>query len=141
MAKGRKPIVALGDAKKFAGRQGYIWVPNPEPDIPFDAFAFRGNDMIALRVETCRNAPGVYDLHRDFFRNAFEILQKLPLPPYLPREVWVRYSWSREFHRFRLFGADFIEITMIDRDKPVYPFEPVPLPSAPSGDPEKESRK
>lgn len=139
--KGRKPTVTLGDAKKFAERQGYIWVPNTDPDIPFDAFAYRGNDIIALRVETFRNAPGEYDLHRDFFRNAFLILQKLPLPAYLPREVWVRYSWSRAFHRFRLFGSDFLELTMIDRDKPVYPFEPEAPPPAAEGDTEKGSPK
>lgn len=105
-------------------------MPNPDPDIPFDAFAYRGNDMIALRVETCRNAPAEYDLHRDFFRNSFEILRKLPLPAYLPREVWVRYSWSRPFHRFRLFRSDFLELTMIDPDKPVYPYEPeIPPPA------------
>jgi hypothetical protein len=99
-------------------------VPNPDPDIPFDAFVYRGNDMFALRVETCRNAPGEYDLPKDFFREDFEILPRLPLPPWLPREVWVRYSWSRLFHRFRLIGDDFWEITMIDRDKPVFPYEP-----------------
>ena len=139
--RGRRPTVALGDAKKFAERQGYVWVPNPEPTIPFDAFAYRGNDIFALRVETCRNAPGVDDLHRDFFQNSFEILRKLPLPPYLRREVWVRYSWSRTFHRFRLQGEDFLELTMIDRDKPVYPYEPVPHPSAHGEVSEKESRK
>ena len=82
--RGRRPTVTLGDAKKFAERQGYVWVPNPDPAIPFDAFAYRGNDTIALRVETSRNAPGVYDLHRDFFRNSFEILKKLPLPRTCP---------------------------------------------------------
>ena len=79
--RGRRPTVALGDAKKFAERQGYVWVPNPEPTIPFDAFAYRGNDIFALRVETCRNAPGVYDLHRDFFQNSFEILRKSSVAP------------------------------------------------------------
>jgi len=141
MVKGRRPTVTLDSAKKFAERQGYIWVSNPDPDIPFDAFAYRGNDMFALRVETFRNGPGVYDLHRDFFRKDFEILPKLPLPPYLPREVWVRYSWSREFHRFRLFGADFLELTMIDRDRPVYPYEPGSLPAADGGSPEKDDQK
>jgi hypothetical protein len=122
--RGRRPTVTIGRAKKFAGRQGYRWVPNPDPDIPFDAFVYRGNDMFALRVETCRNAPGEYDLPKDFFREDFEILPRLPLPPWLPREVWVRYSWSRLFHRFRLIGDVFWEITMIDRDKPVFPYEP-----------------
>lgn len=139
--RGRRPTVTLGRAKKFAERQGYRWVPNPDPDIPFDAFVYRGNDMIALRVETCRNAPGVYDLHKDFFRQDFEILPKLPLPPWLPREVWVRYSWSRAFHRFRLLGSDFIELTMIDRDKPVYPSEPQTLPPAAEGGSGKDDLK
>lgn len=128
--RGRRPTVTLGRAKKFAERQGYRWVPNPDPDIPFDAFVYRGNDMFALRVETCRNAPGEYDLHKDFFRQDFEILPKLPLPSWMPREVWVRYSWSRVFHRFRLLGSDFIELTMIDRDRPFFPYEPEALQSA-----------
>ena len=37
--KGRRPTVTLGRAKKFAERQGYRWVPNPDADMPFDAFA------------------------------------------------------------------------------------------------------
>jgi hypothetical protein len=122
--RGRRPTITLGRAKKFAERQGYRWVPNPDPDIPFDAFVYRGNDMFALRVETCRNAPGEYDLPKDFFRDDFEILPKLPMPEYLPREVWVRYSWSRIFHRFRLVERDFCEVTMIDREKPSFPDEP-----------------
>jgi hypothetical protein len=127
--KGRRPTVTLGRAKKFAERQGYRWMPNPDPDIPFDAFVYRGNDMFALRVETCRNAPGEYDLPKDFFRKDFEILPKLPLPAHLPREVWVRYSWSRVFHRFRLVGTDLWEVTMIDRERPVFPSEPETHPT------------
>jgi hypothetical protein len=139
--RGRRPTVTLGRAKKFAERQGYVWVPNPDLGIPFDAFVYRGNDMFALRVETCRNAPGEYDLPKDFFRKDFEILPKLPVPAYVPREVWVRYSWSRAFHRFRLFGKDFLEIMMIDREKPVYPYTPEPLPSSGEGGPKKDDPK
>jgi hypothetical protein len=127
--KGRRPTITIGRAKKFAERQGYRWVPNPDADIPFDAFVYRGNDMFAVRVETSRNAPGEYDLPKDFFRKEFGILVQLPLPAYLPREVWVRYSWSRAFHRFRLVGSEVCEITMIDRELPVYPYEPVTNPS------------
>jgi len=128
--RGRKPTVTLGRAKQFAERQGYRWVPNLDSDIPFDAFAYRGNDMIAIRVETSRNAPGEYDLPKDFFRKTFGILAKLPLPAYLPRELWVRYSWSRAFHRFRLVGSEVCEVTMINRDLPVFPFEPLTNSSA-----------
>jgi hypothetical protein len=140
--KGRRPTVTLGRAKKFAERQGYRWMPNPDPDIPFDAFVYRGNDMFALRVETCRNAPGEYDLPKDFFRKDFEILPKLPLPAHLPREVWVRYSWSRVFHRFRLVGTDLWEVTMIDRERPVFPCcDPQVTPPSERGDPGRDEVK
>jgi hypothetical protein len=139
--KGRRPTVTIGRAKKFAERQGYRWVPNPENEIPFDAFMYRGNDMFAVRVEASRNAPGEYDLPKDFFRKDFEILVKLPLPAYLPREVWVRYSWSRAFHRFRLVGSDVCEIAMIDRELPVFPYKPVTNPSVGEGRAKKDELK
>ena len=120
--RGRKRDVTIGRAKKFAERQGYRWVPNPDTDMPFDALVYRANDMFIVSIRTSRNAPGEYDLPENFFRNDFQILTALPFPPYLPREVWVRYSWSRNFHRFRIFRDTFVAITMIDREKPV--FEP-----------------
>ena len=119
--KGRRPTVTIERAKKFAMQQGYRWVPNPDADIPFDAFVYRDNDMIVVRAGTCRNAPGEYDLFREFFRKNYEILQMLPLPGYLPRELWVCYSWSRDFHRFRMTGSEFWEVEMIDRELPVFP--------------------
>jgi hypothetical protein len=113
--------VTIERAKKFAMRQGYRWVPNPDADIPFDAFVYRENDIIAVRAGTCRDAPGDDDLFQEFFRKNYEILQMLPLPDFLPRELWVRYSWSRVFHRFRMTGSDLLETVMIDRDLPVFP--------------------
>jgi hypothetical protein len=89
--------------------------------MPFDALVYRDNDIIAVRAGTCRNAPGESDLYQDFFRKNYEILRMLPLPGYLPRELWVRYSWSRNFHRFRMKGSEFWEVEMIDRELPVFP--------------------
>jgi len=118
--KGRKPSVTIGRAKKFAERQGYRWVPNPDADMPFDALVYRANDICVVSIRTSRNAPGEYDLPEDFFKNDFRILTALPFPPDMPREIWVRYSWSRNFYRFRIFQDTFIEISMIDREKPVF---------------------
>jgi len=56
--KGRRLDSRDWQGKKFAERQGYRWVPNPEIEIPFDAFVYRGNDMFVVRVETSRNEPG-----------------------------------------------------------------------------------
>lgn len=118
--RGKRPVVSLGSAKKFAERQGYCWVSNPETDIPFDAMLYRENDVIALRVRTSRNAPGDFDLYEDFFRADCDILKALPLPPHIARELWVRFVWSRVFRRFRLFDEKLHLLTMIDHEKPVF---------------------
>jgi hypothetical protein len=118
--RGKKPNVTIGRAKKFAERQGYRWVSNPDADMPFDALVYRGNDMIVVRIRTSRNAPGDYDLFEDFFKEEFKILNALPFPSYLAREIWVRYTWSRNFHRFRILRDKFVETSMIDREKPVF---------------------
>jgi len=118
--RGKRPVVSLGSAKKFAERQGYRWVSNTDADIPFDAMLYRENDIIALRVRTSRNAPREFDLYEDFFRADFDILQALPHPPHIARELWVRFVWSRVFQRFRIFDEKLHLLTMIDREKPVF---------------------
>jgi len=118
--RGKRPVISLGSAKKFAERQGYCWVSNTETDIPFDAMLYRENDVIALRVRTRRNAPREFDLYEDFFREDFDILQALPLPTHIARELWVRFVWSRAFQRFRIFDQKLHLLTMIDREKPVF---------------------
>jgi hypothetical protein len=118
--RGKRPVVSLGSAKKFAEKQGYCWVSNPDTDIPFDAILYREDDVIALRVRTSRNAPGEFDLYENFFQKDFDILQALPLPQYIARELWVRFVWSRSFKRYRLFDKKLHLLTMIDREKPVF---------------------
>jgi hypothetical protein len=128
-----RPDITIGRAKKFAEQQGYRWVPNPEADMPFDALAYRGTDVVIVRTRTSRNAPGDYDLREEWFREDFRILDALPFPPYMPREVWIRYPWSRLFHRFRMIRGKFWETTMIDREKPVFMLKaetPGPEPAA-----------
>ncbi len=119
--RGKRPVVSLGSAKKFAERQGYCWVSNPEADIPFDAMLYRENDVIALRVRTSRNAPREFDLYEDFFRADFDILQALPLPPHIAREL----SGTVCMEPGRSSGSgysmkNFTCSSMIDREKPVF---------------------
>jgi hypothetical protein len=118
--RGKRPVVSLGSAKKFAEKQGYCWVSNPDTDIPFDAILYREDDVIALRIRTSRNAPGEFDLYENFFQKDFDILQALPLPQYIARELWVRFVWSRSFKRYRVFDKKLHLLTMIDREKPVF---------------------
>jgi len=56
----------------------------------------------------------------DFFREDFEILKLLPMPEGIGRELWVRYVWSRAFQRYRVYEDRLSEITMINREKPVF---------------------
>lgn len=118
--RGARPVVTIESAKKFANRQGYYWVPNPDADLPYDALAYRDHDVFAIRVRTCRNSPREYDMWEDFFRDDFEILKMLPMPDGIGRELWVRYAWSRVFQRYRVYEERLYEITMIDREKPVF---------------------
>jgi hypothetical protein len=121
--RGVRPVVTIESAKKFAERQGYRWVPNPEADLPYDALAYRDHDAIAIRVRTSRNSPGEFDMWEDFFREDFVILNQLPMPDGIGRELWVRYVWSRVFQRYRVFEDRLSEISMIDREKPVFKVE------------------
>jgi hypothetical protein len=118
--RGNRPVVSLAAAKKFAERQGYCWVSNPETEIPFDAMLYRENDAIAIRVRTSRKSAGEFDMWEDFFRDDFEILKMLPMPEGIGRELWVRYVWSRAFQRYRIHEDRLYEISMIDREKPVF---------------------
>jgi hypothetical protein len=59
-------------------------------------------------------------LWEDFFRDDFEILKLLPMPEGIGRELWVRYVWSRVFQRYRIYEDRLSEITMINREKPVF---------------------
>jgi hypothetical protein len=118
--RGVRPVVTINSAKKFAERQGYRWVANPDSDLPYDAIAYRDQDAIMIRVRTSRCSPGKYDMWEDFFSDDFEILRTLPMPEQISRELWVRYVWSRVFQRYRVFGDKLIEISMIDREKPAF---------------------
>jgi len=116
----KRQNVTIGRAKKFAERQGYRWVPNPDADMPFDALVYRGNDMIVVRIRASCNAPGDYNFSRGIFKEEFRVFNALPFPPYLPREIWVGFTGSRNFCRFRIFNNKFLEIAMTDRVKPFF---------------------
>ena len=139
--RGRRPTVTIESARKFAERQGYYWVPNPDADLPYDALAYRDHDVIAVRVRTCRNSPGEFVLWEDYFRDDFEILNLLPMPEGIGRELWVRYVWRRGFQRYRVHEDRLSEISMIDREKPVFKAEGIRrLSSQPRINPGYESK-
>ncbi|OPY39177.1 MAG: hypothetical protein A4E35_00411 [Methanoregula sp. PtaU1.Bin051] len=118
--RGRKPDKTIEAAEKFAQRQGYRWVPNPDPAMPFTAIGYREHDLIVIRVKTCRRSMGEYDISEDFFREDYDILASLPFPEYTQRELWVRYAWSRKFIRYRILNEWLVEHTFKDQEPPVF---------------------
>ncbi len=64
-----------------------------------------------------------------------------PFPLTLSREVWVRTQTGAAFHRFRLFGRDFCEVTMIDREGRFSRYEPETSDSDKDGNSRKDDLK
>ena len=54
------------------------------------------------------------------YRREIIRIRKVSLTGVVARELWVRYVWSRAFQRYRVYGDRLSEITMIDREKPVF---------------------
>jgi hypothetical protein len=135
--RGRKPDKTIEAAEKFATRQGYKWIKNPDPDMPFDAIGYREHDLIIIRVKTCRRSMGEYDVSEDFFREDYDILASLPFPEYTQRELWVRYAWSRKFIRYRILNEWLVEHSFRDQEPPVFTLRrtemKVKAPAAPEG--------
>ena len=135
--RGCKPTTMIDTAKKFAQRQGYRWVPNPDPDMPFDAIAYREHDLIVIRVKTCRRTLGEYDISEDFIREDYDILNSLPFPDNTQWELWIRYAWSRKFIRYRILNEWLFEHTFVYQEPPVFTLvksvKKPKLPSVPEG--------
>ena len=44
MTRGKKPVAAIDEAKKFAEKMGYRWQTNEHPDLAYDLFIFKPAD-------------------------------------------------------------------------------------------------
>ncbi len=41
MTRGKKPVAAIDEAKKFADKMGYRWQTNEHPNLPYNLFIFK----------------------------------------------------------------------------------------------------
>jgi hypothetical protein len=55
MTRGKKPVAAIKEAKKFAGKMGYRWQENTDnPDLAFDLMVFKPGYAMFVKVRVPR---------------------------------------------------------------------------------------
>ena len=65
MTRGKKPVTAIDEAKKFAERMGYRWQTNEHPDLAYDLFIFKPEAacIVRVRADPVPDRPG-YDIRK-----------------------------------------------------------------------------
>jgi hypothetical protein len=108
--KGRPASSLKGEAKQFAGQMGYHWAENTDPSLPFDGFLYRDTVMIAVKLKKLRYGPGEDCIIEKKYPDDVTDLRKLPMPPYILRELWLRTQNERAFRRFYILPDTTAEI-------------------------------
>ena len=111
MTRGRKPVKALEEAERAARSFGYRWLPNPDPDLPYDALIFSSRAAIAVKVRTVRHNPDEEQFINDLFREDLDGLRSLPLPEHFLREFWLRTQNTRGWRIFIVVGEGVGEVS------------------------------
>jgi hypothetical protein len=108
MARGKRPVVAIGEAKRRAAAWGFALIEMViEAGTPVD-FAFHDNGKISfVRVRRLRYNAYRVETVRVSCAQEIREFRELVLPEGIDRELWVR-GMNREWHRYRI-GADTIE--------------------------------
>ena len=108
--KGPRPTKIRGEAKVCAGKMGYRWIENTEPDLPFDAFMFRPGAIVAVKLKKIRYAIDDDVIIENKFPDEVAELRSLPLPASVIRELWIRTQNERAWRRFYILPATTAEI-------------------------------
>ena len=110
MARGKRPVVAIGEAKRRAIAWGFALIEMViEAGTPVD-FAFHDNGRISF-VRVRRLKYNAYRVETVRVSCAQEIreFRELALPEGIDRELWVR-GMNREWHRYRIVPDTIVEV-------------------------------
>lgn len=122
MTRGKKPVAAIRDAKKFAQKMGYFVQENTEnPGQGRDFFAYKEAGALVVKVRVVRNTIGPDVCFNELLEDECRELAGLPFPPWLVREIWLRTQHERIFRRLRLHGIYPFEIEFWTPDDYVNP--------------------
>ena len=115
MTRGRKPTKMLEEAERAARSFGYRWLPNPDPDLPYDALLFSRDAAIAVKVRSVRYNPDEDQFIDDLFREELDGLRSLPVPGYFIREFWLRTQNTRGWRIFVVVEGGIGEIEFSEK--------------------------
>ena len=108
MTRGKRPVVAIGEAKRNAVAAGFILAEVvTETEIPFDFVVQKERITSLVRVRRLKQAGfRVANILRACAQQIAD-LRSCTLPDQLVRELWVRGP-ARAFHRYRV-SRDTVE--------------------------------
>lgn len=118
MARGLRPIVAIGEAKRMATAWGFILIEiRMEVTTRFD-FAVSDNGITSLvRVRRLKYNAYRIESIRESCAEQIRELRELALPEGIVRELWVRGT-ERTWHRYRILPETIEEVKDVPHPKP-----------------------
>jgi len=110
MTRGKRPVVAIGEAKRSAVAAGFMLVELvTEAELPFDFVVNKDGVTSLVRVRRLKQAGfRIENIVRACAQQIKE-LRAFSLPVGLIRELWVRGP-ARAFHRYRILPETVEEI-------------------------------
>jgi len=110
MARGKKPVSAIVEAKGFAGRMGYRWQDNEHADLPYDFLIFKHESFRAVRVRQTWYRIDPESFYEEMFPDEIRDLRNLPFPLFILRELWLRTQHERVWRRLVIHDVAVSEI-------------------------------
>jgi len=121
MTRGARPLAAIADAKGFAERMGYRWEANTHPDLGYDLHLFKPTYSFLMRARVLRHHIEPDAFYEELIPEDIAVVQNLPFPKWMPREIWLRTQHERTFRRLRILDTGIWEIGRMQPDGYVNP--------------------
>ena len=103
MARGKRPVSAIAEAKEFAERMGYSWTDNRNENFAFDFFIHKPDSFRAVAVRMTRNRLDPEAFFEHLFPDEIAGLRALPFPEFILRELWLRTRHERTWRRLIVY--------------------------------------
>ncbi|MGB7788195.1 hypothetical protein [Methanoregula sp.] len=110
MTRGKKPVAAIEEAKKFAERMGYWWQENTNPDLEYDLIIFKPGSLRIIKVRLTRYRINPDTIYENLIPDDLREVRGLPFPDWIPREIWLRTQHERAWRRLLIHELSVGEI-------------------------------
>jgi hypothetical protein len=110
MTRGKKPVAAIDEAKKFAEKMGYRWQTNEHPDLAYDLFIFKPKAACIVRVRQTLYRINPDTMYENLIPDDLREVRALPFPAWFPKEIWLRTRHERAWRRLRVNALSVEEL-------------------------------